>query len=270
MANARLPHLKFSLTVGAGLTALVAAFLVFLTREPEFDGRNLMQWLEIGTTNFAAASNTLARIGTNSLPFVLKWTGAEPEPANRKPPGYLLKLPRPIRAKSMGYWMSHDDTERRAALARVALRALQGKACSIVPELKAMTYKKPPSPVPWRAIQALGAMGTNSFPVLLDILREPDHPCRAGAATIIGDMLQKYPSLGAVADPVLAKCLNETDTLLVMRASSAVDHDHANLALVIPPLIRNLTNDDVLIRLSATNALSDLAPQCLAAPQGGR
>src|SRR5262245_49413915 len=221
MANARLPRLKLLLTAGVVLIALVAAFLIFHTREPDFDGRNLMQWLEIGTTNFAAASNALVRIGTNSLPFALKWTAAEPEPANRKLPGYLLKLPPPIRARGIAYWMSNNDTESRAALARVAMMALQGKPCSIAPELQATTHRTTPSPVPWRAIQALGAMGTNSFPVLLEILQEPDHPCRDGAATIIGDLLEKYPSLGAVADPVLAECLNERDTLLVMRASSA-------------------------------------------------
>ena len=71
------------LLIGVVLLAVGLAVLVRPEREPEYGGKRLSEWVEMFTSNRSsggdrAAEEAIRHIGTNSLPYLLRWISYEP------------------------------------------------------------------------------------------------------------------------------------------------------------------------------------------------
>src|SRR6266403_1342951 len=101
-------RLLIFLLAGAG-----AAILVFLAwprqREPEYEGRTLSEWalsrsafypyrpVVLGGPVGPEAVEAFSHIGTNGLPWALKWIQYQPPPWKRNLVDITAKLPKPFR-----------------------------------------------------------------------------------------------------------------------------------------------------------------------------
>jgi hypothetical protein len=80
------PRKRKLLLIGAIMITLVAGFCFFLVRnsEPTYNGKPLSYWvqmysrLDLGFGDEEKAAAAIRAIGTNALPFLLKWTDYEP------------------------------------------------------------------------------------------------------------------------------------------------------------------------------------------------
>src|SRR5258708_5803766 len=81
-----------------GLFIVVLGPILFSNREPSFKGRTLTHWL---TMDYLAGSpeqeqepiDAVRRIGTNALPFLLKWISCQSSPWQDKIDAAIGKLP---------------------------------------------------------------------------------------------------------------------------------------------------------------------------------
>jgi len=238
--------------------------IAFKDREPKYVGRTLSEWAEVTKTNEIGGMVGLRQIGTNALPWVLKWLQEERQPWKDKIFYSVHRLPHFIRPRSLSRWVSNDSRTDHTYYAFVVLAALGQDAGSIAPELLRLSQDPSRPGTAERAVEALGCIGTNGLPQLLEILRSPKHPHRADAATIIGELLQDEPG-AASAVPVLVECLAERDANLVLQASDALAFAPrtVDLSPAIRALKNNLGSSDEFIRMSATNTLNSLAPHVL-------
>ena len=230
--------------------------------EPRYNGRSLSEWLEIASTNRPEGMRALRQIGTNGLPYALKWISNEPPAWRDKLYWSFYKVPTFIRPYWFMRFISNERANRRANLAPLIIRATGADAVEIAQDLKRLTYRNSGG-VAYNALDAFYFMGTNGFPQLLEILNDPENPYRGRAATIVGDIVEEHPSIGGLATPPLVKCLADTNDIVVMRASEAVVTRGVDVPSIIPFLVTNLGSTNSFIRGAATNALKILAPQLL-------
>src|SRR5712671_7580308 len=122
---------KRSIVIGA---ILVSGALLFWMRnekpQPKHNGHSLEYWIEeyrIGSPEGKAA---IQAMGTNALPFLLRWLCIK-EPTYRDYLSDLAgKLPRRVRPR----WTERGYVSR-SFLSAHASKALGGKASSVIPDL---------------------------------------------------------------------------------------------------------------------------------------
>src|SRR5438105_3314 len=88
--------------IGCVMAAIVMAIVWPRNREPEYGGKRLSEWLgayEASPSDEAQVA--VRRIGTNALPWLLRWCGYEPPPWRGKLLMFMLqKTPRAFQTKS--------------------------------------------------------------------------------------------------------------------------------------------------------------------------
>jgi hypothetical protein len=158
------------------LVAILAiAALLFATlrkdQEPRYNGRPLSRWVEVysdlSTTRDAAelveAEQAIRAIGTNGLPFLLKWIQKEPPSWQRAARRYL---PGRLSGNAAARFLIDGPDYDRASGAPVAFGFLGTNAAPAIPELAAlMTGSTNRTVVGW-AIAALGGLGAPALPHL--------------------------------------------------------------------------------------------------------
>jgi len=117
-------------------SVLAAVILVFSLwpreREPKYNGVTLSKWLERYNDNKPQAAEAIRHIGTNALPFLLRWIQYE-TPGWRKTLEHLhTRLPSVLQKTRVAHWLLDDKAEYRADLAVEAFWALKliGKPAS--------------------------------------------------------------------------------------------------------------------------------------------
>src|SRR4051794_32060954 len=103
----------FVVIFGCLAVAALALALWPHEREPEYNGISLSTWLE----RYKARNNTLEtfaairRIGTNGLPFLLRWIQYESPGWRKSLYSAVWKLPRPVSGSHVVTWLLRDQTE---------------------------------------------------------------------------------------------------------------------------------------------------------------
>jgi hypothetical protein len=288
-------------TTAIAIAALLVT-LVVLTRsraktEPQFQGRPLHHWVQaLNTTNSQSESDAekaIDHIGTNALPFLLKWIAYDPHPSKlgRFTANFLAGIPATRKLGPIRRWVYAD--ERQLALAestKCAFRVLGPRAapavsgiaqllgpsqdpgfapravdalCCIGPPampalIKALTNGNPDARF-WSATAML-VMGTNAtpaVPALIICLKDP--ACSAAAFLALG-ALKLEPQL---AVPAIADMAHDPDPIIRLRAIVALA-DYGHLARSALPTIRAaLVDPDPTVRDSATNSLRAVASETL-------
>ena len=217
-----------------GLAAMGALLAHFRdNNEPRHDGRSLSSWLALyrqhartpDSPDLKNAENAIRAIGTNALPYLLKWIQCEPPPWRWN---LLRRLPYRFTHTEIGYGLILGQDHIRAWSAMRGFYILGTNAAAAVPVLETL-MKNPATPeISRNAVFALMSVGPAAVPVLTNALANPQQPRRFLAVGVLGE----------------------------------VAHD-VGTNVVLPALTKALTDPDALVRTEATKVLRRIAPEVL-------
>ena len=208
------------------LAALVAMLAFSTEREPDYGGRRLRVWLKLYQrssdrfTDGQEAAEAVRHIGTNALPWLLKWTDYQPS-------GWKMALRTnpPAAVRRRGYirsaylWLLDSPAEERDWLARCGFEILGPQARPALPEVerRMADWRKP-----WRASGAMRVYteidGPGSVSALVSALVSTNATCRQSAAFCLATL----GTNGAPAGPILRNALNDPDPLVRRFAGAAL------------------------------------------------
>jgi len=146
--------------VGLGIVIGGIVLLSKPEREPEYEGKKLSQWVDRYGESFARIGSNLPpleddpiyRIGTNGIPFLLKWLQYE-QPAWKRSLYHAVNF---ALDKVNPDWEITDRWERRANGSGIAFYILGPAGSGVVPEL--IRLARDPTTPPESASRAAGVL----------------------------------------------------------------------------------------------------------------
>lgn len=230
----------------------LAAWFVFHSREPQFDGRKLSLWLrqlesaqDIESAEWQASARALRQMGTNTLPWLIG-------PLRTSDPQWKTQTIdwfREVLNKDFSHRLVVRDQQRSL----LALQVLGPAARPLIPELAAMITNANPD-IADAAFAALVRVGApECVPVLVHTVTNGDPMLRPAAVVSLGSLR------GAARDavPVLSATLNDSseNENLRFEAARALGWIGRNPQLAVPALTQALMDTNVLVVRSAATAL---------------
>jgi hypothetical protein len=252
------------LIVLAVIAAVIAIILALIPREPKYEGRTLSEWIKDSAPRkspdpeTSRAIEAVRHIGTNGLPWLLKWIGA------KEPSGWQVKLttashlPDWVRSQLLPSLLGFNSYygHRRAALDGFLI--LGPDAAPAVPELFQIIAASPNGSPAYGALESISIAG---IPGALNVVTNPANSvlCRFLAFNWICRTDPKFDSRQMVESsivPLMVKCLREKNPDFSPLAAEGLAARHIEPGLVVPFYINRLTNWDPNIRYSAARGLS--------------
>jgi len=181
------------------------------------------------------AALAIKAIGSNGLPYLLKWLQHETSRGNRRVSNALRNLPLNLSSKKFVQSMAAtaDSRTARAEAAMWAFLPLQSQAEPAIPELARLMRS---TNTGWssRAVIALACVGNRAIPTLVNGLTNPSPEHRMRIAAILGDRFffseDVSPRVAA-----LLKCL-EDPTAVAWTAAASLGNLQAQPETVLPAL----------------------------------
>lgn len=245
-------------------------------KEPEYNGKKLSEWLDVYDLQYLndhgkevvereqpAAADALQHIGTNALPWLVKWIKHEPPAWKDRIAGFIEKIP----SRTIARWYVEGD--RLGFGAVEGFKLLGPKAAPVVPKLeKIVKGSRARFSQDW-AIEALSYIGKDAFPVLLDTLENPK--ANFDAARAICRLAQHGVDIGpAIPALLLMDRQTEEDEKKFNQSNGRTYHtgyDYVldgllldNRLLLIPALTNCLYHSNNDVRVEAAKALGRLGP----------
>ena len=248
------------------LVAAVGALVWPGEKEPTYLGKTLMEWLlcerliSKEPESHDTQTDAIRRIGSNAVPFLLKWVRYRAPATKKELLSFLGGLPRPLNLN-----LEDKDLERSHA-SWAAFRILGPQARAAIPELTRM-MDEPGSGFIGRyhqPIYALGCMGEDALPAILAVLEDRLHPDHAEAALIIGFMPAARTNC-ARAVPLLVSCLVEQNEAAACRAAISLGRLGLEPGLAVPALTNSLADPRALVRRQSARALGEFGAEGRAA-----
>ena len=265
-------------------------------REPEYQGKKLSEWMESKDPDQRAVA--VRQIGTNALPWLLRWIHCDVPPWKTKLRGIMAKLPQVIQNSQPIRSLTWHEEAKHSMLACIGFQILGRQAKPAIPELIELA-KDPKSPLgSYLAVSVLLTFRKDAIPGLLAILGNPqgtawwpvmDHfrygvrardlgtnantaveillrflkdrngTVRTAAARALGN-LALQPE---VVIPALAKSAEDSEWMVRARSVEALAN-FGELARPVTPIFLHALNDpDSQVRREATNTLLKVAPEAL-------
>src|ERR1051326_2907366 len=180
-----------------GCTVVVGGIALLLTpnNEPRYNGRALSGWLDIYCSSGSGvhtafeideAADAVRHIGTNALPWLLRWL---PYEYPRRPSimdVIIGKLPISFQDSRLAMRLLTDQRARHSYMAQRGFELLGPKAKPVIPELLRLT-NDPKSPgAAAVALYVLSWMGKDGSDALFDVLNNDGHPHREGVVQKVG------------------------------------------------------------------------------------
>ena len=222
--------------MGMAVLALVAAVAWPREREPVYQGKKLSEWLRacekqryVSLRGEHDAFDAVRNIGTNALPWFVKWMQYEPPKWNDSVRVVLARLH--LRSYlSFRQRRRAGPAELRAdAAAGIGFQILGPQSGPVIPELVRLLENTNSPATADRAKNAFTHMGEDVVPPLMAMLTNQASSVRAEAAHCIGAIGGRSYSLGS--------------------------------SRYMPALVQALGDPDSKVREQATNALSRIAPK---------
>src|ERR1043166_2160798 len=156
-------------------------------REPEYGGKKLSEWVEIGrplavfnngrTIAYEEAKEakkfeaeaSVRKIGPNALPFLVKWIGAERPYWKAMLAKWYVKLPPAFRNRSTDRWLRGKAERERGLDGVMGLCALGQAASPALPELRRLATRHRGTDVWNRVLAVLYSMGPDGQTALHDL-----------------------------------------------------------------------------------------------------
>jgi hypothetical protein len=259
-------RLLIILTACAAVIAIVAALI---PREPKYDGRTLSEWIKDAAPHHSPdpettkAIDAVRHIGTNGLPWLIKWISA------KKPPDWQLKLttanarlPRWIRLRLLPSLFGFNSYYAHRRVALDGFLILGAEATPAVPDLLQIIASSPNgSP----ASGALDSIGVAAVPAALNVLtnRANASQLRVAAGVWISYTDPKAENETVVA--LMAQCLRDKNPNLIRVAAGILARRRAEPELVVPLFVNCLTNSNPDIRYGAARGLSQYGERATSA-----
>ena len=254
------------------MAAILAVVLWLKDREPVYQGRTLSQWLIAYAENQLVppiprsqstnailvneATNAVHHMGTNALPFLVKWMGCEVPKWRQKVPDIIVRAPVPF----LGSYLANelDFPAVRAGRALSGFEILRGEAAPAVPAItqllqgdcnsRAMSHEV--------ALTALMCVGKEGLPPLVKVVTNKAAPTwfRASAACRLASPVMNLGTNACWAVPLLLPCLEESN--MVRSVVSVLGEWKVDAKDAVPALTRCFRKPDVLVRADAAGALA--------------
>jgi hypothetical protein len=268
----------------AGVCGVAIAVWVGLSlsgeREPQYNGRSLSQWVrrsrdDWGFPNFTRILETneaveaVRQIGTNALPFLIRWIQCEESELGRGAvvDGLVRKLP--VRLE---HFVSNILPQNKAAqrwyCGLEGFRILGERAAPAIPELMGILLGTN-SGSDFRSMSAgiaLRFIGEAAVPALAQSIRDPACPGREQAASVVvemsGEGVRVRPVVEALVDSV-----GDTNTEFAVLAVESLGRMRVEPDIAVPALVRaarGIPMDEYwgfLLRRSAIRALGEFGQQ---------
>jgi len=213
-------RVHIALAVVAVAIVSVAVWQVLCEREPVYQGKTLNAWLqeyvaadnqfpvtEEKAATLRRAGDGIRRIGTNAPPFLVQMARARDSPFRR----FITAV------------------ARNQSLIRVHLRTDE--------EIRHMAVV---------GFYALGPIGKDAVPVLVELLNDQDPDVRLNAADCLGNI---GPDAKAAVTALLP-FLNDTSRDVRFASTVNLGRIHMDAALVVPILITNLTKSNAMLPIT--------------------
>jgi hypothetical protein len=169
-----------------GLVALIIAYSTppRTPPEPSYAGRTLTQWIAPDPIHVGEpirspeACAAIRHIGTNALPCLLAWLGADPEytPTKERAHVLLRKLPKAITPKLVLRWAESDKVDLRLRAAPMAFKVLGPDAVPAVPQLERLASDHRGRLSAYFATYILVDLGPEGYAALQRIAQNPACP----------------------------------------------------------------------------------------------
>jgi HEAT repeats len=242
------------------LSISLAALVVFTTymlcfrgeKEPTYEGMTLSQMIKIADTQFGSrdkaktelAAEGIHHIGTNAIPFFLKWMQYdEPE---------LITKARESTEFRPGKYLIPDGQLVRANVTPRAFWALGSNADYAISDLAHLINLHPSGEVASRAIFALANMRRpGALSILMATITNLQSPLRRDAILAVGEM----GSNALPIVPLLIDCLKDTNDLVFFDAGQSLGELQMEPEIVVPILISNADPNQTNRYLSAISNL---------------
>jgi hypothetical protein len=213
--------------------ALTLALLLRHDDEPRYNGRPLSKWLQVysenvmsqNTPEFSEAEQAIRTIGTNALPYLLKWIQQQPPPWHRTA---HRKLPESVSDSAPVRLLIDGRGYETANGAMLAFDILGSNAAPAIPEMVAAMNGTTNRTTAVRIIAALSGIGAPALPHMAAALSNTNQTGRSAIPAYIRLMAR-----------------------------------HVGTNACLPPLTAALQDPDPAVRSSASWALSKLAPDLL-------
>src|SRR5581483_7884260 len=266
-------HAKLLIVIVLMVAAVSLVFALRRKPEPIYAGCTLSYWADryanayfshqrafLPSANLgyagvdAEAEEAIRAIGTNALPCVLKWLHFEQDHSSVRL-FYSLRLNRlpQLWRDRMHELAFRELAQRRAQQAYYVLQILGPEAGPVAPDLLRLCNNRAEPDTAYRCFAALGALGTNALPQLMQVVQDKNHPYRGVAVRQVEEVLQKA-SPSSIQFLVLIQCLGDRDSSLVALACQLLGRAGPNQTAV-PFLQTNLFSPDPAVRVAASNAL---------------
>jgi HEAT repeat protein len=209
-------------------------------------------------TNLTTIAKAIDAAGTNALPFLVKWIHYEPSSWSIR----FVRLLRPVVPWSILESLACPPRSRLACGSVLAFRQLGSTAAPAIPELARLANNPASRQTAWSAILALTEIGTNSLPVLQQIIENPQHPQRVDAAYAL---TTRFPPPTALIEPSVPP----DQTIVCVAATILLGewgrHGAAPPPDCVPALTNCLHSTNRLLRIEAIEALGKLGTNSIQA-----
>jgi hypothetical protein len=207
-----------------------------------------------------SAKVAIGRIGTNSLPWLVKWIreANQVHPWKSKLLHAADKLPLALRSDYILDFLRNDHVAIRAANAVCSFHILGPPGIS---ELTRLMDDPVSAPGLRRAAMAgLSGSAKDGLPLLLRVLVDTRQQDRVLAAYYI-ETMQDLGTNSTPAVPVLVQCLKDADPDVAVAAAQALGNLNVEPGVAVPALSDSLQAPRRWLRVAAANSLAEFGQQ---------
>lgn len=240
--------------VQAGLLVVGAIWFALSARQPSYQGKPLAYWLclkndddDDAVRDEPHSEEAIRSMGTNCLPYLLKWIAYEPPAWKAKLINYfVLSGPRWIPER-----LQEDRAGRLAEGAEDAFRTLGHFARPAIPQLARLAKDRSRGWSSHRAAFVLISFGPETQAIVMEFLNDPRPLIRTAA-------ISQVSRLGTNALPAIARlidCLKDPDENIAAMAARTLGELQLRPELTVPALTNALHDGRFEIALAAHTAL---------------
>jgi HEAT repeats len=249
------------LIVLAVFAAIIAIIVALIPREPKFEGRTLSEWIKDSAPKRSPDPETtraveaVRHIGTNGLPWLLKWISATEPPAWKvKLNTASARLPQWIRLRVLPRLLGLNSYNYYRRLALDGFLILGPDAAPAVPQLLRIVAKSPKGASPASGVLD-GFERATVLPHALSALTNRDNSIELRAAAAMW-LSRAAPNLESeTVTSVMKQCVRENNPNFAQAAAVTLASRGLEPALVIPYLTNCLSNPNLDIRAGSAFAL---------------
>jgi len=198
------------------------------------------------------AKEAIRHMGTNALPWLVKWIRYEPASWRRKLS--ITKLPAWLRSSRVMVWLVNDAAIFRKENAINCIRYLGADAAPAIPIL-VRCLRDSNRMITYAAAEALGVLAIEPYfalPALTNALEAPNTRLRRTAARAIG----QFGDLARSALPSLLKAINDSDLRVREEAANAIAQIAPDKGEAAIPELTKLLNDPEITEWADRAAVS--------------